>query len=127
MSVLRFIYMKNKYDIEIGDINSYLIEHTKKYSALINQYNNVRFYYKGKILQNDNRLKIRDLSNSTIIISVFALKTEKKNDISKNIMCKQCNNLSLFSFNDNKKITLENCKQYHKNTNIKLKDFIENQ
>ena len=119
--------MKNKYDIEIEDINSYLIEHTKKYSALINQYNNVRFYYKGKILQNDNRLKIRDLSNSTIIISVFALKTEKKNDISKNIMCKQCNNLSLFSFNDDKKITLENCKQYHKNTNIKLKDFIENQ
>ena len=124
---MRFIYMKNKYDIIIEDINTYLVEHTKKYSTLINKYINLQFYYKGKLLLNDNKIKIKDISDSPIVIFVFALKYQKNNDISKNIVCKQCNNLCLFSFNDEKKITLENCKQYHKNGNIKLKEFIKNQ
>ena len=44
------------------------------------------------------------------------------------IICEACGNSTLFKINnENKKITLENCKNNHTFKDIKLKDFLENQ
>ena len=48
-------------------------------------------------------------------------------EISNKIICNKCENLALFTFNEDKKISFEDYKGNHKTENIKLKYFIENQ
>ena len=97
---------------------------------MINQkIKDLKFISKGKILLINDKQKIKNISNEPlIIIFVFLLNNIKiRNEISKTIICNQCNNLALFTFNEEKKISLENCKNKHKTNDMKIKDFIENQ
>ena len=130
MVVMRFIYMNNKYDINEIDLNSSFQNYIYKYSGMINQKaKDLKFICNGKILLFDNNQKIKDICSLPIIkILVINLnKKEIKNEISNKILCNICNNLALFTFNEDKKISLEDCKNNHKTQNITLKLFLENQ
>ena len=132
MAVIRFIYMNNKYDINDISLNTSLQDLIYKYSGIINQKtNDLKFICNGKILLYDRNQKIKAISNLPIIkILVVNLDNNKKhikNEISNKILCEQCNDLTLFTFNEDKKISLENCKNNHTNKDMKIKDFLENQ
>ena len=131
MAVLIFIYMHNKYEINEININTSLQEYIYKYSGMINQKTkDLKFIYNGKILLFDENKKIKDISNiPKIKILVINLNNKKnnQNEISNKIICNKCDNLALFTFNEDKKISLEDYKNNHKTQNIKLKNFIENQ
>ena len=130
MVLMRFFYMNNKYDINEINLNISLQDYIGKYSRMINQKTKVlKFISNGKILLFDNNQKIKDICSLPIIkILVINLnKKDIKNEISNNILCNICNNLALFTFNEDKKISLEDCKNNHITQNITLKLFLENQ
>ena len=124
MVKIKFIYINNKYILETEDNkdNNYLIF----YSSLINQdLNQLVFLYKGKILDAKNIKNKLDYANSRNIIFVFKkkqMRSEKKEKI-KDIICPECQRLSLLNINDDKSFTINNCHCGH-NFNLNLDSFL---
>jgi len=132
MAKVKFIYLKNKFEIINLDKYTFLSDLLLKYCSIINQdKNELYFIYKGKILSLDQKIKIKDLKNKDILISVFKIKYEKNinNIVLNNIICPKCKeelNLVLLNFEEDK-IILDKCKNKHKTIYNSLKDFIESQ
>ena len=132
MEKVKFIYLKNKFEMINIDKYSFLSDLLIKYCSIINQdKNELYFIYKGKILSLEEKIKIKDLKNKDILISVFKIKYEKNSNkiIINNIICPECKeefNSALLNFEDDK-IILNKCKNNHKTTFNSLKDFIESQ
>ena len=124
MVKLKFIYMKNIYEIPFlnNNINMDLIE---KYCNKINQnVDDLYYLYRGKFLSLNN-FKLFNKSKKDIIISIFSIKKNKNNNL-KTILCPECNNLVNFNISENK-IILDNCKNNHKNIIYDFNEFIESQ
>ena len=132
MEKVKFIYLKNKFEMINIDKYSFLSDLLIKYCSIINQdKNELYFIYKAKILSLEEKIKIKDLKNKDILISVFKIKYEKNSNkiIINNIICPECKeefNSALLNFEDDK-IILNKCKNNHKTTFNSLKDFIESQ
>jgi len=113
MSKTIFIYRENKYEIPLENRNSNIFnEFPKKIDANIND---LLFLYKGKdISLNNSQIIINMLkSNKNIIISVYNLNINQKNDNAyENLICPNCKNLTFLNLNGS---NLNNCK--NKNIN----------
>ena len=113
MSKTIFIYRENKYEIPLENRNPNIFnEFSKKIDAKIN---NLLFLYKGKYISlNNSQIIINILkSNKNIIVSVYNLNINQKNDnVYENLICPNCKNLTFLKLNDN---NLNNCK--NKNIN----------
>ena len=108
MSKIFFIYRENEYEMILEDRNlNIFYQYSKTIDANIND---LLFLYNGKkISLNDFQIIINMLkSNKNIIISVYNLNINKKNDnIYENLICPSCKNLTFLNFNDN---NINNCK-----------------
>ena len=82
---------------------------------------------KEKYYHQIKKIKIKDLKNKDILISVFKIKYDINNIALNNIICPKCKeelNLVLLNFEENK-IILDKCKNKHKTIYNRLKDFIK--
>ena len=113
MSKMIFIYRKIKYEMLLENGNSNIFyEFSKKIDANIND---LLFLYKGKYISlNNSKIIINMLrSNKNIIISVYNLNINQKNDnIYGNLICPNCKNLTFLNLNDN---NINNCKNKNEN------------
>ena len=100
MSKAIFIFRENKYEMLLENINSSIfIEFSKNIDANIND---LLFLYKGKYISlNNSQIIINMLkSNKNIIISVYNLNINQKNDnVYENLICPNCKNLTFLNFN----------------------------
>ena len=132
MIKVKFIYLKNKYEMINVKEDSFLSDILLKYCFIINQdKNELYFLYKGKILSLDQKMRIKELKNKDILILVFKLNYKKNKNKQKlnNIICPKCEeslNLALLNFDDDK-IILDKCKNKHKTIFYSFKEFIESQ
>jgi hypothetical protein len=132
MAKIKFIFLKNKFEMINVNKDLFLSDLLLKYCSIINQdRNELYFIYEGKILSLEQKMKIKELKNKDIIISVFKTKYEKNSNkiILNNIICPKCEeslNLVLINFEEDK-IILDKCKNKHKTTFNNLKDFIRSQ
>ena len=104
MTKVKFIYIRNTYEmINIKD-ELLLSDLILKYCSIINQdKNELYFLYKGKVLSLDKNIKIKEMNNKNIIISIFKINYEKNNnkEILNHIICPECEdsfNLVLLNF-----------------------------
>ena len=105
MASVYFFYMKNKYEIKIKNENEFISNILRKYLLFIEQdSSHIIFSYKGKVLSLNNKAKLKYFKNDHIIILVYNLKKIKiqNNEISKKILCPECNSLSMISINEDK-------------------------
>ena len=113
MSKTIFIYRKIKYEMLLENENSNIFyEFSRKIDSKIND---LIFLYKGKNISLNNSQIIINMikSNKNIIISVYNLNINHKNDnVYKNLICPNCKNLTFLNLNGN---NLNNCK--NKNIN----------
>ena len=132
MSKIIFIYRENKYEILLENKNSNIFyEFSKKIDANLND---LTFLYKGKYISlNNSQIIINMLkSNKNIIISVYNLIINQKNDnVYENLICPNCKNLTFLNLNGsnlnncyNKKINKNECSYEYKSItefmNVKL-------
>ena len=132
MENVRFIYMKNKYQIKITEkiitINNLL----NKFASILNiEIKQLYFIFKGKHLSINNNKRIDEITdNNLIIIFVFNLKIKNKNNNQikelKNIICPECNNLSIIN-NNNDLFSLNNCINKHKFSDYNINLFLKSQ
>ena len=99
MSEIKFIYMKNIYEIKNNKNDISILDLLSQYSSIINiNLNELLFLYKGKNLILNKIKKVNELKDNNIIILVFKLKMNKKkinNREIKDIICPECNNLAI--------------------------------
>ena len=132
MTKVKFIYIRNIYEMINVKDELLLSDLILKYCSIINQdKNELYFLYKGKILSLDKNIKIKDLNNKNIIISIFKINYEKNSNktILNHIICPECEdslNLVLLNFEEDK-IVLDKCKNKHETIFYSLNDFIESQ
>ena len=126
MSKIKFIYMKNIYEIECKEKDLSILNLLSKYSSIINiHFNQLFFLYKGKKL--NNMKKVNEIKDNNIIILVYNLKMKKINNKElKEIICPECNNLAIINSNNNK-ISLDCLKNNHKLLDISLNCFNDSQ
>ena len=97
MLKIKFIYMKNIYEIKYNkndlSINNLLF----KYSSIINIHiNQLYFSYKGKNIHKIK--KINELNIITIFVyNIKIKKCENKNKEIKDIICPECKNLAIIN------------------------------
>ena len=115
MSKIIFIYRENKYEMIIENRNLNIFnEYSKKIDANIND---LLFLYRGKYISlNNSQIIINMLkSNKNIIISVYNLNINQKNDnVYQNLICPNCKNLTFLNLNLNDN-NINNCKNKNKN------------
>ena len=129
MASVYFFYMKNKYEIKIKNENEFISNILRKYLLFIEQDSSqIIFSYKGKVLSLNNKTKLKYFKNDHIIILVYNLKKIKiqNNEISKKILCPECNSLSMISINEDK-ISFNCYANKHSLKGLSLKYFIDNQ
>ena len=131
MPKVMFIYKENKYNMilkdKISEINIF-----NEYSQSIDvKLNDLLFLYKGKNIALWNSQIINNLfkSKKNIIILVYNININYKIDnISDNIICPDCKNLTFLNFNDN---NINNCKNNHENVcsneYTSITEFMDNQ
>ena len=124
MSKFTFIYMNNIYKITIKNKEE-LTEELIKYARAIGKYRTkLYFLYKGKPLTFEKKQYIFDYKK-TYIIFVYDLeiKTEKNEEI-ENVLCPECGNLASIIINNDNKISIQNCKNKHKISNLTIDTFL---
>ena len=124
MSKFTFIYMNNIYKITIKNKEE-LTEELIKYARAIGKYTTkLYFLYKGKPLTFEKRQYIFDYKK-TYIIFVYDLeiKTEKNEEI-ENVLCPECGNLASIIINNDNKLSIQNCKNKHKISNLTIDTFL---
>ena len=125
MAEIEFIYLKNRYEIEIKDGNTLIYEILNKYERLTNQ--KFIFLYKGINLKSNKNLKVKDLNNikaNIFVLNVENLKKINHKEKEGKIICPICKedaNININSF----EISQENCMNNHKFTNCPLKAFMD--
>ncbi len=78
MEVVKFIYMKNNYEIKLKDNNLAINNLLNKFASIINiEIKQLYFSYKGKYLSLNNNKRINEF-NDNIIIFVFNINIKKK-------------------------------------------------
>ena len=81
MAKIKFIFLKNKFEMINVSKDLFLSDLLLKYCSIINQdRNELYFIYEGKILSLEQKMKIKELKNKDIIISVFKTKYEKNSN-----------------------------------------------
>ena len=126
---IKIYYMNNKYEKSYEN-NELIIDILKNCSVEFKK--NIEELY---FIENGNRLLLNDLEKKKLkadlyknkIIFAFDLIKVKKKNIWKlnNIICPECKNLALMTYND-ELITL-NCSNNHSFKNLSLNEFIESQ
>ena len=125
MSNIKFIYMKNIYEIKYNEKDLSIKNLLLKYSSIIDiNINELLFLYKGNNLALNNKKKINELKDNNIIILVYNLKIKKNNNYNelKEIICPECHNLAIINSNNNK-ISLNCLANNHKYIDISIKCF----
>ena len=99
MKNVKFIYMKNNYEIILKENNLTINNLLNKFSSIINiEIKKLYFLYKGKYLSSDNSKRINEINDNNIIIFVFNINIKKINDKElKHIICPECKNLSIIN------------------------------
>ena len=120
---VKLVYFHNEYLATIKEednITNILINYSKMMNKEIKD---LDFFYKGKKLKFDKKLKLNELNNSSIIIFVINsnLKYQTISE-SKQIICPSCRNLALLNIK-NEKIITNNCINRH-NPIMDLDKFI---
>ena len=130
MSIIKFIYMKNIYEMKSKEKDLSIQSLLLKYSSIINiDISELNFMYKGKILILNNNKKVNELKdNNNIIILVYNLKIKKNknNKELKEIICPECHNLAIIN-NHNNKISLNCLVNNHKFIDISINCFNDSQ
>ena len=124
---IKFIYMKNIYEIKYKEKDLSIENLLFKYSSIINiHYNDLLFLHKGRKLILNNNKKVNELKDNNIIIFVNKLKTIKNNNNKelKDIICPECNNLAIINSNNNK-ISLNCLEKNHKFIDLSINYFNE--
>ena len=124
MSKIKFIYMKNIYEIKYNKNDLTINNLLFKYSSLINIPNDqLYFLYKSK---NINNIKnISELNDITIFVYNIKMKKNKNNEELTDIICPKCKNLAIIN-NNNDKLSI-NCLNNHKFIDLTINSFYENQ
>ena len=127
MEVVKFIYMKNNYEIKLKENNLTINNLLNKFSSMINiEIKQLYFSYKGKYLSLNNNKRINEF-NDNMIIFVFNINIKKKvNKELKHIICPECKNLTIIN-NNNDLFSLDNCNNKHKFKDYTINSFIEKQ
>ena len=129
MMKITFIYIKNKFEINIEKEKTLncILEYYS--NIIINDKNDLYFLYKGKKLSLNSKIKIKEFKRCNIIIFVYSIKTYNdniiKNEIN-DIICPQCKSLAYLYIN-NDKFYISNCINNHTNPYISVKEFINNE
>ena len=123
-----FLYKKNEYKMNIENNKSINGILTTFLSIINENESNIIFLYNGKKLSFKFENLLNKLNNNNLIISVFNIKNDKKNnDKFKYIICQKCYNLSFLNINNNyNNISLGNCINNHNFDNILIHEFIKN-
>ena len=127
MSAIKFIYMKNIYEIQCKQKDLSIQYLLNSYSSIINiDINELFFLYKGNNLMLNKNKKINDFKDNNIIIFVNRLKIIKNNNNKelKDIKCPECNNLAIINSNNNK-ISLNCLEKNHKFIDLSINYFNE--
>ena len=131
MPKIIFIYRGNKYEKVYKDENLKLSIFDEYLQKINRKMNEILFLFKGKYISFKNNLFLMKILNphNNIIITVYNLKRNITNDnISDNIICPDCKNLTFLNFND---ININNCKNIHMNEKSKeftsITEFMDNQ
>ena len=106
MSKIKFIYMKNIYEMKYIEKDLSILNLLSKYYSIINiNFNELLFLYKGKNLILNNMKEVNELKDNNINILVYNLKMKKINKNNKElkeIICPECNHLAIIKSNNNK-------------------------
>ena len=99
MPKIKFIYMKNIYEIKYNKNESSINNLLYKYSSIINiDIKQLYFFYKGKNINNIE--KIDDLNDIKILVYNKKINKNKNNEDLKDIICPECKNLAIINYND---------------------------
>ena len=129
MEKVKFIYMKNKYEIKLTENNLTINILLNKFVSILDiEIKQLYFIYKGKYLSINNKKKINELNDNNLTIFVFNLNIKKNNNEKKlkNIICPECNNLSIIN-NNNDLFSFNNCIKKHKFNDFTINLFLESQ
>ena len=125
MAKITFVYMNNKYDIFIKNKEILISKELKNYASILNKdINQLYFIYNGKNLSINNKKRIIDFNKNHLIIFVYKLVNKQMNEKRKisNINCPECENIAIINSIDSK-ISIENCINNHKITDLTLDVF----
>ena len=122
-----FQYFQKDY-VTLNNEDEKLINILHNFSKVINiNINELCFFYKGKQLKLNSKLKIKDFQFSIIKILVIHSKLKIQLLFEPNqILCPICKNLTIFKLKDGK-ISIKNCIGKHNKKNMEIHDFIKNQ
>ena len=127
---IKFIYMRNLYEIKYNKNDISLNDLFIKYASIINiKLTQLRFFYKGKNIILNSKKKLKELKDSNIIIFVYNIKIKKNkntnNEDLKDIICPECKNLAIIN-NNTDKFSL-NCHNNHKYMDLTINWFYKSQ
>ena len=128
MENVKFIYMKNKYEIKLAGNNLTINNIINKFASILNiDIKQLYFIYKGKLLFLNNNKKINELNDNNLIIFVFNLNIKRNNNEKelKNIICPECKKLSII--NNNNDLFSINCINKHIFNDFTINLFLESQ
>ena len=128
MDKIIFIYNHNQYSLNIDNtiitnIYKYIVDFI---SIIKKSSNDLYFICKGKPLSSEDMKKEIDLKaikNHYFKIFVYDLDCKKKEVNEENIICPECENISILDIK-NSKFSIVNCKFNHKITNLPIDLFI---
>ena len=129
MENVKFVYMKNIYEIKLTGNDMTINNLLNKFVYVLNiDIRQLYFIYKGKLLFLNNSKKINELNDNNLIIFVFNLCIKRYNNKKeiKNIICPECKNLSIIN-NSNDLFSLNNCINNHIFNDLTINLFIESQ
>ena len=123
MVKLIFLYLKNKYEIEMNDKNILISNMLEQYENISNQ--KFIFLFKGINLKTKPKLLLKDLRTEKAKIFVFNLEKLKQNKEKSNIIvCPICYEDAIININS-LEISLSNCPNNHNIINFPIKEFME--
>jgi len=123
MVKLTFLYLRNRYELEINNKNILISDILEQYENINNQ--KFMFLYNGIDLKTKSKVKYEDLKNDKSKIFAFNLENLTLNKEKENkIVCPICYKDAIININS-LEISLSNCPNNHNIINFPLKEFME--